>query len=74
MNLMMVLYDAGFIHKDVHLCNMLRAMDGSLKLIDLETVEKHRCIEPKRKGPLIRKALGCRCKHLVQVAKHLALL
>ena len=71
MNLVKILHDSGFIHGDIRPSNILKSTDGSMKLIDLETVECHKCPALKRKGSLVRKALGPLCDHLIQVAKYL---
>jgi serine/threonine protein kinase len=71
MNLVTTLHNSGFIHGDIRPSNVLKARDGSMKLIDLETVERHKCLALKRKGSLVQKALGPLCDHLIQVAKYL---
>lgn len=47
----------------------MRAPDGSARLIDLETVEPHRCAYPKKKKGPLRKALGHKCPEMLAAAK-----
>jgi serine/threonine protein kinase len=68
------LHDSGFVHHDLRSENILRAHDGSARLIDLVTVKAHRCARPKKKkGDPLRKALGHQCAELLAAAKILAL-
>jgi serine/threonine protein kinase len=63
------LHDSGFVHNDLRSENILRAPDGSARLIDLETVEPHRCAYPKKKKGPLRKALGHKCPEMLAAAK-----
>lgn len=64
------LHDSGFVHHDLRSDNILRAPDGSARLIDLATVKAHDCVHPKKKkGDTLRKGLGYKCPELLAAAK-----
>jgi serine/threonine protein kinase len=70
MSLLKQLHDTGYIQRDLRLSNILKAADGSLKLVDLESVMPHKCSLQKRRGVLLRLSVGRQCAELVKIAKY----
>ena len=71
LNLFKALHNSGYVHNDIRPSNILRAIDGSMRLVDLETVREHHCTGRKKKGGLLRMAVGGQCAELLHVAKYL---
>jgi serine/threonine protein kinase len=73
LSLLKKLHDAGFVQKDLRSSNILKAEDGSIRLIDLELVTPHKCSRSKKRGSLLKSAVGRPCRELVKVSSYLQL-